>query len=87
MTANSRSVGVWSNASATTAWITDSLSGKTRKIVPSAMSAASAICRVVTAAPCRMNERPRGGDDRRAALVGRHARGASAVGGHAAESK
>src|SRR5690606_12984691 len=30
----------------------DSLSGKTRKMVPSATPAASAICRVVTAVPC-----------------------------------
>ena len=41
-----------SNAASTTASIRRSLSGKTRKIVPSAMPAASAIWRVVTAAPC-----------------------------------
>ena len=42
---------VVSSAASTTAAISDSLSGKTRKIVPSAMPAASAIWRVVSAAP------------------------------------
>ena len=43
--------GAGSSTLPTTASITASLSGKTRKMVPSAMPAASAISRVVTAAP------------------------------------
>ena len=43
-----RSSGAGSKAASTTASIRASLSGKTRKIVPSAMPAASAIWRVVT---------------------------------------
>ena len=52
MAATASSTDLVSNAASTTAAIRLSLSGKTRKIVPSAMPAASAICRVVTAAPC-----------------------------------
>ena len=40
-----------SKASATTVSISSSLVAKTRKIVPSAMPAASAICRVLTSRP------------------------------------
>ena len=48
---SSATYGAGSRTLATAALITASLSGKTRKIVPSAMPAASAISRVVTAAP------------------------------------
>ena len=44
--------GMGSKAASTAACRTACLSGKTRKIVPSAMSAASAICRVLIASPC-----------------------------------
>ena len=49
------SVGSGSKAVSTAASMSDSLSGKTRKIVPSAMPAASAIWRVVTPAPCSIS--------------------------------
>lgn len=49
--ARSRCSGAVSNALAIAAWTSESLSGKTRNSVPSAMPAASAICAVVTAAP------------------------------------
>ena len=51
MARSSSTSGAGSSTLATAALITASLSGKTRKIVPSAMPAASAISRVVTAAP------------------------------------
>jgi len=35
--------------------MSDALSGKTRKMVPSATPAAWAICRVLTAVPCSMS--------------------------------
>ena len=49
MPRSAASAGAGSKAASTAASIRDSLSGKTRKMVPSAMPAASAICRVVTA--------------------------------------
>ena len=52
MSAISASAGAGSNARSVTALISASLPSKTRKIVPSATSAASAICRVVTPGPC-----------------------------------
>ena len=51
MASNCASTVVVSSAASTTAAISDSLSGKTRKIVPSAIPAASAIWRVVIAVP------------------------------------
>ena len=51
MSRSARTYGSGSRTLSTTARTTASLSGKTRKIVPSAMPAASAISRVVTAAP------------------------------------
>ena len=48
------------------------LSGKTRKMVPSAMPAASAICRVVTRPPCSAYSGSRRRDDRRPPVVGGH---------------
>ena len=53
-----------------------SLSGKTRKIVPSAMPAASAISRVVTPVPCSQHQRQRRPHDRRPPLGGRQRGGA-----------
>jgi hypothetical protein len=55
MAASAASVGAVSKAASTAASINDSLSGKTRKMVPSAMPAASAIWRVVMSTPwaCR----------------------------------
>ncbi len=52
MAANCASTIVVSSAASTTAAMSDSLSGKTRKMVPSAIPAASAIWRVVSAVPC-----------------------------------
>ena len=49
---NSVSTGPGSSTVAIAVWISASLSGNTRKIVPSATPAASAICRVVTLTPC-----------------------------------
>ena len=51
MVPRARSTGSGSKACSRAASISDSLSGKTRKMVPSAMPAASAIWRVVTMAP------------------------------------
>ena len=51
MAASSSQVCCTSNASSRTASISASLVGKTRKIVPSATPAASAICRVLTSRP------------------------------------
>ena len=48
----SAAAGPGSTMAATAASTSSSLSAKTRKIVPSAMPAASAIWRVVTARPC-----------------------------------
>ena len=53
MARRSAAVGAGSRTSAITATSSESLSSKTRKIVPSAMPAASAISRVVTVAPRR----------------------------------
>ena len=49
------SVGAVSSAASMTASSSAVLSSKTRKIVPSAIPAACAISRVVTAAPCSRN--------------------------------
>src|SRR6476659_8374662 len=51
MASSAASTALVSRAASTTAAMSVSLSGKTRKIVPSAMPAASAIWRVVSAAP------------------------------------
>ncbi len=51
MASSGRRSTALSNADSTTASIRDSLSGKTRKMVPSAIPAASAIWRVVTVEP------------------------------------
>ena len=53
MAAISANAGAGSNARSVTARMSASLSSKTRKIVPSATAAASAICRVVTPGPCQ----------------------------------
>ena len=75
MAASAASTVLVSNADSTTAAIRLSLSGKTRKIVPSAMPAASAICRVVTDGAVHEQQRQRGGDDLGAAFGGRQGGG------------
>ena len=60
------------------------LSGKTRKIVPSAMPAASAISRVRDVAALLGEERHEHVEDRLAAVVGGHGGGA---GGHRGQTK
>ena len=52
------------------------LGAKTRKMVPSAMPAASAICRVVTSRPCSRSSGRVDVDEGGAPLVGRHRAGA-----------
>ena len=59
------------------------LSGKTRKIVPSAMPAASAISLVVTSPPALDQQRDQRVEDRLAAVVGCHGGG---TGSHADNS-
>ena len=62
-------------ASSAAASIRLRLSGKTRKIVPSAMPAAWAISRVVTSLPALDQQRQQRRDDRLAAVVGRQGTG------------
>ena len=66
--ASAAATGAGSSAVSRAAWISASLSGKTRKIVPSATPAASAISRVVTFGAVRGEQRQRGGHDGGAAL-------------------
>ena len=56
-----------------------SLESTTRKIVPSATPAASAICRVVTARPCSRSSAQGGVDELVEALLGRQRPGALAA--------
>ena len=74
MARRAASVGAGSSAASITASSRVVLSSKTRKMVPSAMPAAWAISRVVSAGPLLQEEREGGGDDRRPPLLERQGR-------------
>ena len=80
---NALSNGPWSSAASSVASSSSSLSAKTRKIVPSAMPAAHAICLVVIASPCSASKWAHGFDDRRAPFLGRKRRRPFGRGGSA----